>query len=101
MHAVIITFTTSAPPESLEQPFRNFAEALLRVEGFVSKVWLSDGATFGGSYVFDSEAAANAYLESPLVAGLTDDDAFRDVEIRTFAVIDELTAITARTLVAT
>ena len=100
MHAVIITFTTSAPPESLEQPFRNFAEALLRVEWFVSKVWLNDGATFGGSYVFDSEGAANAYLESPLVAGLTD-DAFRDVEIRTFAVIDDLTAITARTLVAT
>ena len=101
MHAVIITFNTSVPPESLEEPFRNFAEALLEVDGFVSKVWLNDGETFGGSYVFEDEEAANAYLNSDLVAGLTANEAFQNIEVRTFAVIDELTAVTARTPVAT
>ena len=101
MHAVIITFNTSVSPESLEEPFRSFADALLSVDGYVSTVWLNDGETFGGSYVFESEEAANAYLESDLVAGLTANDAFDDVEVRTFAVIDDLTAVTARTAVAT
>lgn len=101
MHAVIVTFNTSAPPESLEEPFRNFAEALLGVDGFVSKVWLNDGETFGGSYVFENEEAAHTYLQSELVAGLTANEAFKDFEVRTFAVIDELTAVTARTPVAT
>lgn len=101
MHAVIITFKTSAPPESLEEPFRSFAEELLGVDGFVSEVWLNDGETLGGSYVFDSEEAANADLQSELVAGLTANQAFHDFEVRTFAVIDDLTAVTARSPVAT
>ena len=101
MHAVIITFKTSVSPESVEEPFRSFAEALLSVDGFVSRVWLSDEKTFGGSYVFESEVAANAYMESDLVAGMTANDAFHDIEVRTLAVIDDLTAVTARTAVVT
>lgn len=101
MHALIITFQTSAPPESLEEPFQSFAETLLGVDGFISKVWLNDGETYGGSDVFESEEAANVYLQSELVAGLRTNEAFHDVDVRTFAVIEDLTAITARTPVAT
>ncbi len=100
MHAVIITFQTSAPPESLGEMMRGFADALLGVEGFVSKVWLHDGDTLGGSYLFDSEQAASAYLQSELVSGLQANESFHDFDVRTFAVIGDLTAITAQTLVA-
>lgn len=96
MHAVIISFRSSMPAESLLDTMSATAPALLDVDGFVSKVWLRNGDTFGGSYVFDSEASATAYLESPFVAGLRDNDAFHDIDVRTFDVIEDLTAITAK-----
>ena len=101
MHAVIISFRSSMPAESLLDTMSASAPALLEVDGFVSKVWLRNGDTFGGSYLFENEASATAYLESPFVTGLGDSDAFHDVDIRTFAVIEDLTAVTAKQLVST
>ena len=101
MHAVIISFRSSLPPSSLMETMSATAPALLEVDGFVSKVWLRDGDTFGGSYLFDSEASATAYVESPFVGGLRDNDAFTDLDVRTFDVIDDLTAITAKQLANT
>ena len=101
MHAVIISFRSSMPAGSLLDTMSATAPALLDVDGFVSKVWLRNGDTFGGSYLFDSEASATAYLGSPFVTGLSDNDAFHDVDVRTFDVIENLTAITAKQLVST
>jgi len=94
MHAVIITFRSSLPLDQLAGPFTDFANALTSVDGFVSKTWLHDGETLGGSYVFKTEAAAKAYLASPMVAELTATEGFDDFEVLTFSVVDELTALT-------
>ena len=100
MHAVIITFRSSAPPDALIESMMESTDAIRAVDGFVSKVWLRDGDTFGGSYLFDSETSATAYLESPFVAGLRENEAFDDIDIRTFDVIEDLTAVTAEQLVS-
>lgn len=94
MEAVLITFTSSADPEDLKGPFAEFAEALRNVEGFVAKTWIRDGSTLGGFYIFSSREAADAYLGSQMVADLTSNPAFSDFQIRHFAVLEELSAMT-------
>lgn len=97
MHAVIITFRSTIPLDQLAEPFADFARALTGIDGFVSKTWLNEGETLGGSYVFETEAAARAYLDSPMVAELTATEGFSDFEVRTFSVVDELTSLTTPT----
>lgn len=99
MHAVIITFRSSAPPDVLIESMKGSTDAIQAVDGFVSKVWLRDGDTFGGSYVFESEESAHAYVESDLIEPLRSSEGFSEVDIRTFSVIDELTTRTASALV--
>jgi hypothetical protein len=94
MHAVLITFTSSASIDQLDQPFRDYAEALCDVSGLIAKTWIKDGETLGGFHVFTSRAAADAYLGSEMVAGLTSNPAFQDFEVDHYDVLEELSAIT-------
>ena len=95
MHAVLITFRSSAPVEQLEQPFKQYAEALCAVPGLISKTWISDGdAILGGFHVFTGRADADAYLGREMVVGLTSNPAFEDFRITHYNVLEELSAIT-------
>ena len=94
MHGLLITFTSSAGLEELEQPFADYAEALRSVPGLACKTWLHDGDLFGGFHVFANREDADAYLAGELVAGLTANPAFSDFEIRHYQVLDELSART-------
>jgi hypothetical protein len=94
MHAVLITFTSAAPVEELAEPFAEYARALCSVEGLISKTWIRDGDIVGGFHIFTTGVAAEAYLGSEMVAGLTSNPAFSGFAIRHFDTIDELSAIT-------
>jgi hypothetical protein len=94
MHAVLITFTSSAGLAELEAPFTEYAKALRDVPGLVSKTWINDGTTVGGFHVFSSGADAERYLSSQMVADLTANPAFSDFEIRHFEILDTLSEIT-------
>lgn len=94
MHAVQITFRSAAALEDLAEPFTDYANALRSVDGLVSKTWLNDGDVLGGFHVFTSRDAAEAYLDSDMVAGLTSNPAFSGFEIRHFSILDELSRIT-------
>jgi len=94
MHAVLITFTSGAELADLAGPFTDYAKALRDVEGLVSKTWINDGATVGGFHVFTSRDAAEAYLGSSMVDGLTSNPAFHGFEVRHFQVLDDLSRIT-------
>lgn len=100
MHAVLITFTSSADLDDLVGPFTEYATALQGVEGLVSKTWIQDGATLGGFHLFTDRRAAEAYLASAMVAGLTANAAFSGFAIRHFAVLEELSRITSNQLIA-
>lgn len=94
MHAVIITFHSTASLDDLVGPFTDYAHALGGVPGLVAKTWLRDGAMLGGFHVFASRQAADAYLAGALVAGLTANPAFGDFQIRHYAVLEDLSRIT-------
>ena len=94
MHAVLITFTSSAGLSELQGPFTDYAHALRSVTGLVAKTWIHDGSTLGGFYIFTIREAADNYLSSDMVAGLTANPAFSDFQIRHFDILAEFSAIT-------
>ncbi len=94
MHAVMITFRSSADLDDLVAPFTDYARALGGVPGLVAKTWLRDGATLGGFHLFAGRRDANAYLAGALVAGLTANPAFADFQIRHYDVLEDLSRIT-------
>jgi hypothetical protein len=94
MHAVLITFTSSASLGDLKAPFTDYANALRAVEGLVSKTWIREGPTLGGFHLFTRRTDAENYLNSEMVAGLTSNPAFSDFQIRHFDVLEEFSAIT-------
>ena len=94
MHAVLITFTTTASREDLAGPLKAYAHDLCDVEGLVAKTWIADDRTLGGFHIFTTPAAADRYLDSNMVAGLTGNPAFHGFEIRHFEILDELSRIT-------
>ncbi len=94
MHAVLITFRSEASREDLVGPFTDYANAMTGVDGLVSKTWIADGDVVGGFHIFTSRQAADAYLGSEMVAGLTSNPAFSGFEINHYEVLDELSRIT-------
>lgn len=94
MHAVLITFETEAPRADVAVPFAEYAEALRQQPGFISKCWIDTAAGFGGFHLFTDRASADAYLESPLAAGLMGTEGFRHFDVEHFDVLDELSAMT-------
>ncbi len=94
MHAVLITFQSSAEFDSLVGPFTDYAHALATVPGLVTKTWLRDGTTLGGFHLFTGRAVAESYLNSTMVAGITANPAFGEYRIQHFDVLEELSQIT-------
>jgi hypothetical protein len=90
---VLVTFTSSAGLDSLQQPFPQYAETLKGVAGLVAKTWIHSGTTLGGFHIFTDRSRVEGYLNSEMVAGLTSNPAFSDFQIRHFDVLDELSAI--------
>lgn len=94
MHAVLITFTSSVSIDQLEQPFKDYADALCAVRGLITKTWIKDGETLGGFHVFTSRATADAYLGSDMVAQLTSNPAFESFRVDHYEVLEELSITT-------
>jgi hypothetical protein len=94
MHAVLITFHSTASLDDLAAPFTDYAHALGGVPGLVAKTWIRDDATLGGFHLFADRRAAEDYLAGALVAGLTANPAFGDFQVRHYDVLEELSRIT-------
>jgi hypothetical protein len=94
MHAVLITFQSTADLDSLIEPFTDYAHALATVPGLVTKTWLRDGATLGGFHLFTGRGMAESYLNSTMVAGITANSAFSEFRIQHYSVLEELSQIT-------
>ena len=94
MHAVLITFQSTADLDSLAGPFTDYAHALTTVPGLVTKTWLQDGSTLGGFHLFTGRAAAEIYLNGTMIAGIAANPAFGEFRIQHFNVLEELSRIT-------
>ena len=94
MHAVLITFRSSADPDALAEVFARHAAALQGVPGLVMKTWLCDGETLGGFHLFATREAAEEYLASDLAAWLAAHPAFSGHAVRHFALLGALSHAT-------
>jgi hypothetical protein len=64
---------------------------MLAITGLEWKVWVLDeeSGTAGGFYLFRDRAAAVAYADGPVIAGLRRSPAVRDVRVVLLPVLDE------------
>ncbi len=72
------------------------AAQFLAVPGLHWKIWLDGEADrmAGGIYLFEDRAAAEAYVNGPIVARLKGNAELSEVEIRVFDVRERMSAIT-------
>jgi len=91
-----INFNLNVPAAEYQKMADSVAHAFLDVPGLKWKIWLLDpaGKEAGGIYLFDSQAALDAYLNGPLVAHLRGLPSIRNISIKQFEVMPEITAVT-------
>ena len=91
---VNLKFSISRP--ELEAAWLEAAQPIADSPGLRWKVWLMNEAEHeaGGIYLFDSEAAAQAYLAGPIVAALKSSPAISNISAKLFDVLQSHTAIT-------
>src|SRR5947209_1299112 len=70
-----------------------YAQPIADTQGLRWKVWIinEDQGEAGGIYLFDSEAAAQAFIDGPMVAEMKGDPG---LSIKAFDVMEEHSAIT-------
>ncbi|MFC2029829.1 YdhR family protein [Chloroflexota bacterium] len=91
-----INFKFSVSPAELAEAFGPMAEPIAQVPGLRWKIWSLNEATseFGGIYLFDDADSVQAFLEGPIVDGVSKHPAVSDISAKQFGVIDEFSAIT-------
>jgi hypothetical protein len=91
-----INFKFSVSPIELAEAFAPLAGDIAKVDGLRWKVWSLNEVEreFGGIYLFDDEASANAYLAGPIVAQLGQHPALSDITAKQFDVLDGPSAVT-------
>lgn len=91
-----INFKFNISPAELMEGFGSLVEPIAKVAGLRWKIWSLNEAEreFGGIYLFDDEASANAYLAGPIVAQLGQHPALHDITAKQFDVLEEPSAVT-------
>jgi hypothetical protein len=91
-----INFNLNVPVGEYQKLADSVAHAFLDVPGLRWKIWLLNPAAqeAGGIYLFDSQASLNAYLNGPLVAQLRGFTSIRNISMKQFEVMSEVTALT-------
>ena len=91
-----INFKFSITPAELMEGFHPLVEPIAKVAGLRWKVWSLNEAEreFGGIYLFDDQASADAYLAGPIVAQLGQHPALHDITAKQFDVLQEPSAVT-------
>jgi hypothetical protein len=91
-----INFKFSISSAELMEGFGPLVEQIANVPGLRWKLWSLNEAEreFGGIYLFDDEASANAYLSGPIVAQLGQHPALSDITAKQFDVLEEPSVVT-------
>ena len=91
-----INFNLNVPAAEYHKMAASVSEAFLDVAGLKWKIWLLNPVTqeAGAIYLFDSQASLDAYVNGPLVARLRALTAIRNVSMKQFEVMSEVTVLT-------
>ena len=91
-----IVFNLNVPVAEYRKIVDSVAHAFLDVPGLRWKIWLLNPAAqeAGGIYLFDSQASLDAYLNGSLVAKLRGLTSIRNISMKQFEVMPEVTSMT-------
>ena len=91
---VNMNFSISRP--ELEAAWLDAAQPIADTPGLLWKVWLMNESEreAGGIYLFESEDAAQSYLDGPIVGALKTSPAVSNIRAKLFDVLESHTAMT-------
>jgi len=91
-----VNFTFAASRAELEDAWLQIAQPIADVQGLRWKVWLMNEAErlAGGLYLFESETAAQSYLDGPIVTALKASPGISNISAKLFDVLECHSAIT-------
>ena len=89
-----LRFNVSA--KELAEEFFTAAGHIAAVSGLKWKIFCmnKERGEGAGIYLFEDDDALKSYLEGPIIAGMKDKNAFSNITMKTFDVVEEATAIT-------
>jgi len=89
-----INFKFNVPAAEYRQMADQLAGPFAEVEGLRWKIWTINEAesTAGGVYLFENQAALDAFLAGPLAAQVSSHPALVDLSVKPFDVVDGPTA---------
>jgi Putative mono-oxygenase ydhR len=93
---VQINFTLTVPTEQYHEIGASLTDTFASIPGLQWKIWLlnEENRRAGGLYLFESETAAQAYVDGPIVASLGSAPFLTDLSVSQFGVIEDITAAT-------
>jgi hypothetical protein len=93
---VQMNFEYHMPQAEYETIVEQAAPSIAQVEGIVWKIFIIKEATqeAGGLYLFESVAAAEAYLNGPIITGLRQHPGIRNVSVKLFNFLEIPTLVT-------
>ena len=99
---MILQINFNVPVAEYQKMAASVAHAFLDVPGLRGKIWLLNPTAqeAGGIYLFDSKTSVDAYLNGPLVAHLRGLTSIRNISMKQFEVMPEITALTGGPLEA-
>jgi hypothetical protein len=91
-----LNFKLNVSPEEYTDTFTPLADSFAAVDGLRWKVWILNEKEreAGGIYLFESPEAMESFLSGDLVAAAASHPALRDLSVKKFDVMPNLTAIT-------
>ena len=91
-----VNFKLNVSPAEYEKTVTPMADAFAGVEGLRWKVWLlnQEEREAGGIYLFEDESSRAAFLAGPLTAALKSAPFVRELSVKQFEVMSEVTEVT-------
>jgi hypothetical protein len=91
-----VNFKMKITGAQYKKTYESAASVLAAVPGLVWKVWIVNDQEHetGGIYLFDSEASMKAFMDGEIVASVMANSNFSDFSVKTFDIIEDLSAIT-------
>ena len=88
-----INYKLNAPRAKYESENLPYAQPIADLPGLRWKVWIinEEASEAGGIYLFDDDAAVQAFLDGPIIAEMKGDPT---LSIKAFDVIADLTTVT-------
>jgi len=91
-----INYKLNVSKAEYEKLCESVAQAFADVAGLRWKIWIlnEEDGEGGGVYLFDSDMSLQAFLAGPLAAQVKGLSAIRDLSMKQFDVMDQVTAVT-------